>query len=335
MSDRIYTTEDSNASENLVTIGQACRGVLAKRLFQNRDAISYDQVKYFNFFEINIWSLDELYSWSKKLLTKPRCCLIRARIKNINHRKHVLRRAYDKGDEPATLIPYRCYWFALDIDGYHVATGNLVGDAYRVLLALPSCFWNVECFAVASASYGIKLGIHMRLFFWSQDPVSNSDILKVLKGNKANADLTIYQNPVQPIYTAAPLFEAGMIDPVKQRIAWIQGDYLTVNIPSENPNVAGKAENVYTYDEAKAFVRAKYKDITEIPQGERHNELYKACVFLGKLVGQNHFEREEVIDRAYNCCDYWHGKRDTEKDMKTIIAGVDFGIAAMDKEETI
>ena len=331
MSDRIYSTPEPVSSENLLTVAQSCRGVLAKRFFPDREPQSYDHVKFFNFYEINIWSLDELYTWSKRLLTKPKCCLIRARIKNLNNCRHVLRRAVDRGDGLVTLIPYRCYWFALDIDGYGVSRGDLYSDAWSVLLALPSCFQDVECFAVASASYGIKPSIHMRLFFWSQEPVSNNDILRMLRGNKANADLAIYQNPVQPIYTAAPIFAPGMIDPVKQRIVWINGKSLTVNIRSESPHVYGAKEAVYTYDEARAFARKTYRRISDFTQGERHNELYKASVFLGKLVGQEHFEREEVIDRAFNCCNFWYGKRDTDKDMKTIIAGVDFGIAAMDR----
>lgn len=332
MSDTIYSDTSQNSNETFVTVAQACRGILAKQHYANKPIQSYDRVKYFNFFETNIWSLDELYSLSKRLLNKPQCCFIRARLKDRDRRRHMLRRAYDSEDGPATLISYRCYWFALDIDGYGNSMGDLFTDTHQVLLALPSCFQDIDCFSVASASYGIKTSIHMRLFFWSQELVSNNDILKVLKNNKACADLTIYQNPVQPIYTAAPVFRDGLSDPVKQRIIWINGEFPHVVIPAEQPNIAGMPENTYTKQEADKQAAKYYSNISRLSGGERHSGLIKWCIPLGKLIGQGHFEREDVIDIAFNHCSFWHGRRDTDKDMKTITYAIDLGIDAMSGE---
>jgi hypothetical protein len=332
MSDRIYSESESNSNENIVTVAQACHGTLAKQHFANGLSRSYDRVKYFNFFETNIWSLDELYNLSKRLLFKPKCCFIRARLKDANRRRHLLRRAYDRDGVAATLIPYRCFWFALDIDGYGESLGDLCADVHQVLLALPSRFQDVECFAVASASYGIKSGIHLRLFFWSQNPVSNTDILKVLKGNKACADLAIYENPVQPIYTAAPIFNDGLIDPVKQRMMWVQGTFANVLIPQEDIYTKGMPEIPYTKQEADRQAAKYYSNIARLSSGERHSGLIHWCIPLGKLVGQGHFEREDVIDIALNHCSFWGGKRDTDKDRKTITYAVDHGIDAMFKE---
>ena len=256
--------------------------------------------------------------------------MIRARIKNAANSKFALRRAVDSADGPATLVAYNCNWFALDIDGYGESNGDLVSDTHRVLLALPSCFSDVECFAVASASYGIKAAIHLRLFFWAQHGVSNRDILNVLRGNKACADLAIYQNPVQPIYTAAPIF-VDRNDPVDRRMIWIQGAYSSVNIPVEDVHVHGAAEIVYTKKQADAHLARYCSNISRLEQGERHPGLIKWCIPLGKLVGQGHYEREDIIERALNHCSFWNGKRDEGKDKRTIIYGIDLGIAAMDR----
>src|SRR5262249_34260960 len=153
----------------------------------------------------------DLYCLSKCMLTEYRCCYIRARVKDKDRN---VQRKY-LGDD-ATLVLQDMNWFALDIDGFGESSGNLAIDMQEVLAALPRAFLRVQCFAVASASYGIKPGIRMRLFFWSDKPCSNLDLKRYLHGNKAKADLALF-NPIQPIYTAAPIF-VGWSDPVKERI---------------------------------------------------------------------------------------------------------------------
>jgi hypothetical protein len=332
MSDRIYSDDESFARENIALVAQACHGVLTKRYLTNNTVVSYDKVKHFNFFEYNIWSLSELYNLSKLLLNKPRCCLIRAKLKDRNRRRNMLRRAYDREDgSEATLLQDRFNWFAMDIDGYGLSLNNLFTDTHQVLLALGEGFQDTECFAVASASYGVKPAVHMRLFFWSQEAVSNLDLFRALKNNRANVDTSLYSNPVQPIYCAAPLFEGGLTDPIKQRIMWISGQFSSVIIPSSPEHGKGMAEVVYTKQEADAFITKQLTLLSRLAPGDRHTGLWNIGVFLGKLVGQNHFERNEVIDRAFNHCSFWRGKRDTRKDLATITDAVDHGIRSMEE----
>ena len=334
MSDRIYSDDAEQSTENIVLVAQACKGVLTKRHYSAGVTKSYDRVKRFNFFENNLWSLDELFNLSKRLLDKPRCCIIRSRLRDRTKRWNVLRRSNDSDDgEPATLIPYRCNWFALDIDGFGRSTGNLKDDFYQVLRALPSGFAGVECFVVASASYGIKPGIHMRMFYWSQNVVSLKDLHRFIRGNKACIDLALFENPVQPIYTAKPIFESGMIDPVKQRIQWIDGDYSSVNVKSEYVHAKGMEEITYTKQQADAQAAKYLSNISRLAPGERHPGLIKWCYPLGKLIGQDHFDRDEMIERILNHCSFWGGKRDTKRDTETITYAVDRGIDSMFKGE--
>ena len=331
MSDGIYDEARSDAIDNFVTVAQACHGLLTKQHYANQPSKSYDRVKYFNFFEVNIWTLGELYNLSVKMLSKPKCCFIRCRVKDYNKRRHVLRRVHDRDDGEATLIPYRCNWFALDIDGFGVSCGDLLADAHQVLLALGAAFRNAECFAVASGSYGIKPAIHMRLFFWADKFASNADIGKMLRNNNAKVDLALHSNPIQPIYTAAPIFGEGLSDPVGKRIVWIHGETPIVEVRSENVNYAGQPEILYTKQEADRQAAKYYRNISRLPSGDRHTGLIQWCFPLGKLVGQGHFVREDVIDIAFNHCSFWIGKRDTKKDMATIVYTIDRGIDAIEK----
>lgn len=332
MSDRIYTDTESLSNDNFVLVCQSAETgkLLTKRNYRERQ-VSYDRIFLCNFFEISLHSLTELYVLSKRMLDKPKCCFIRARIKDLDKRFKV-RRTYK--NEDATLVLENCNWIALDVDWQEVeSTGNLVADANTVLLALPSVFTGVECFVVASASYGIKPGIRMRMFFWSREPVSNADIKRVLVGYEKIVDPAIFA-PIQPIYTAKPIF-VGMDDPVKERIAMITPPGVfgsCVEIRAWNEHYRGAPEKWYTKRKAEAFLENSLLRIADFSSGDRHDGLITEGYLIGKLVGQGHFEREPTIQRMYDACDYWSGKRDTKKDMDTIIWSVDRGISSLDKE---
>ena len=334
MADYIYDTSTDYASDNFVTVCQTADGkLLTKRNYLNHQ-VSYDRAFKYNLFEVPIGSLDELYMLCVRMLEKPRCCFVRARIKDMNNRFNV-RRLY-KDPEDSTLILEPCNWFALDIDWPDQASdGNLISDSQTVILSLPECFRGVEYFVVASASYGYKPGIRMRMFFWSRVGVNNTDLKRLLHGYERIADPAIF-NPIQPIYTAKPIYSESD-DPIEKRIAWHTpfGIFAYgVEIPVENKSYAGAPEIRYTKKTAENFLRKKLLDIADLTIGDRHNGLVHAGYFLGKLVGQGHFEREEIIELMFDACSYWNGKRSTSKDRETITFAIDRGIDSMYKGET-
>ena len=200
----------------------------------------------------------------------------------------------------------------------------------------PSCFRKVEYFVVASASYGIKPGIRMRMFFWSQHPVSNVDLKKTLVGYETIADPAIF-NPIQPIYTAKPIFD-GVNDPIAKRIEWIIpfGIFSSyVEIVPQSQHYAGAPEVYYTRKKAEAFIERKLIEIAELHMGERHDGLVSAGLFLGKLVGQGHFDRLETIERVMDACSYWTGRRDVKRDREVVTWAIDSGVDAMYKGEAV
>ena len=328
MSDRIYTSETSTTNHNFVTVAQACRGVLTKTNRLDDTQKAYDNVKYYNFFEEPITDLRSLYTLHQKMLAKPRCCWLRCRIKDKDRRRGVRRLANETSEGQATLIPGRFNWFAIDIDKFGESSGNLLADAHTVILGLPSLFWDSECFVVASSSYGlsIKPGINLRLYFWNDNPILNTELNKALQGSIV--DRSIYSNPVQPIYTAAPIFDDG-IDPIDVRILWIQKMFQSVSIRVEEVHAKGRPEIQYTKQQADKFIDKALKEIGGLVFGERHDGLIRWCYFLGKLVGQDHFEREDTIDKVMMYCSLWGGERNEKKDIETVTYAIDRGIASM------
>jgi len=322
MSDHTYDNNEPVATENFVTVAQTASPnlVLTKRNYSNGIQKPYDQAKYFNFYEVQIWNLYDLYLLSKRMLSKSRCCFIRARIKDSNKVKRVTR-TYK--DQDATLILQNQNWFALDIDGFARSSGDLISDAKSVILALPSCFASVQCFVVASSSYGIKSDIRMRMFFWSDEPCSHLDLKRLLHGNSANADLAIF-NPIQPIYTAAPIFH-GMIDPIRQRIAWLPQYALTVSFNVDSTNHHGAPELVYTKQTAERMRHRKLVEIGFLTSGARHNGVIRECIFFGQLIEQGVLEESETIELIWEAMSNWYGHRNTKKDMETILWAIERG----------
>lgn len=330
MSDTTYSEPSEKVNANIVTIAQTAKPdqILTKRNYTDHQK-SYDQVKFFNLFEYEIWNLWDLYRLSKRMLDKPRCCFLRARIKDPDIRRNVVRK-YLGPD--ATLIVPKQNWFALDIDGLGHCTGDLYIDTQSVLRALPFEFLGVECFSVASSSYGIKPDIRMRVFFWNHEPIDGADLKRTMHGNMAKADLAIF-NPIQPIYTAAPIF-IGRTDPVKERMIWItpyEQSYTCTNIQAIHERPQDRSEDRYTKDQAIAIVRKKSLEVGLIPEGERHDKLLDVSRLFGKLIWQQVIEEDYVVTMLETACDTWDGKRDRKKDSKTIYDGIQRGKQAMEQ----
>lgn len=322
MSDRIYSNDEQFAS-NFVVIAEACRGILAKRFLADSTVIPYDRVKWFNFYEVELTCLYDLYTLCIALQDRPECAIIRARIKDLSISRSCVRKC--NGDE-ATLILTEQNWFALDIDGFGISTRNLEQDCAIVLDELPIFFRGMQYFAIASSSYGVEPGIYIRLFFWSANPISNLGLKKAMTGSIA--DLALF-NPIQLIYTAKPIG----IGHVRSRIIWHEPLFKKpLIIPYEGSNKKGDPEKWYTKQQAVSILENTLIKIEELSVGERHDGLRNYCYLVGKLVGQEHFDRLETIDRVEETCSKWSGNRNPKKDMETIIYAVDVGITAMGRE---
>ncbi len=331
MSDTIYTGVEQVATENFVTVAQTAspRFILTKRNYSNGTQDSYDRVKHYNFFQEHVDTLDSLYNLCVRLLDKPRCCIIRALIKDENKRKHVVRKYIG---EDATLVINKCNWFCIDIDGLDGYTGDLLTDLNTVLLALPAGF-QAECFAVASASYGFptKPGIHMKVFYWSWQPVGHEDLKRSLRGNKAKADLAIF-SPIQLIYIARP-FWINMDDPIKERIVWYRNPLnAVVNIPSYSEHYRGAQEQYFTKRQSVGVIIRSFEKIAELSSGSRHNGLIREGFLGGHLCYQGYLTEEDALDRLQIATSYWHNPSPA-KDRDAYLYGFNQGIKQMiDKE---
>ena len=65
---------------------------------------------------------------------------------------------------------------------------------------------------------------------------------------------------------------------------------------------------------------------------DRHNRLFKCCILLGKLIGQELLDEDEVIEElADKCTYYWRGN--AQNDMRTILDGIKRGKLAVENDD--
>jgi hypothetical protein len=325
--------------ENIVTVARSvsrdfrtgCYLPLTKTIYADGTVIPFAKVSHYDLYKRPIVDMDELSPLLAKVICDPRCCLVRSVPKDDEQVKCVRRICRDDNSSgPPTLIEWPQNWYALDIDNYARSTGNIELDACRVLLALPPVFHDARCLALATSSYGIKKGICLRLFFWNNAQITAYDLKRYFKGYAKVADLGLF-SPAQCIYVAKPIFP-DRDDPVAQRPVEVNATGNITDIKHEPMNFSGSGERWYTKQEARAFTDGIFKRVAAAEyQGDpsRHQVLYREAAFMGRLVGQEHFDRDYGYDLLWAACETWDGPRDAKRDIRTINDGLDRGISSM------
>jgi hypothetical protein len=160
----------------------------------------------------------------------------------------MVRRVRTHADHEPTLLPAEHHWIALDLDAIPCpeyidperepkAAVDYVIDRY-----LPDEFHDASCRWQFTSSQGFKGStINLRLYFWADRPLSDSDLKTWLCGCEPGTkerrwpmiDGAVF-SPAQPIYTAAPLI-VGMRDPMPQRSGMLYGETDEVAAPEIAP----------------------------------------------------------------------------------------------------
>ena len=200
----------------------------------------YSKAAEFQLIQRDIGSIQSLAHLLVKLQRRPRYCVINAIPSN---------GAFDGGAwAPRKLngtlkeIPIQAIF--LDIDTMDIGLDiqedtNLATVGKRVKRTLPHPFNKAECIVMATPSYGLKKGVHVRIIFYNSTPLK-LDRLRHLFSTIKGIDLATL-NANQLIYTAAPEFEEDgeeILDPVEKRLIVIKGETLKVN----NADLPSKAE---------------------------------------------------------------------------------------------
>ncbi|MBX6745706.1 MAG: hypothetical protein IRY87_27065, partial [Acetobacteraceae bacterium] len=197
--------------------------------------IPYDSARTFDLHHEPLADLAGLADLLRRLLSCPDAAVVRGAILDPARTRRVRRLLHadaETGDAPTLReVPRR--WLALDVDGLDLPPGtdprDLAACARAVLPHLPAEFRAARVVVTATASHGIKPGIHLRLWYWLSRPAGGAEVTQWLRG--APVDASIF-NAAQVIYTAAPLIEAGTADPLPCRLTILPGAVEVVRVPS-------------------------------------------------------------------------------------------------------
>jgi hypothetical protein len=318
MSDPIYSNDGEKSTSDFITPNNitvcksySSRFVLCKTIYPTSE-VAYDNVKYYNFFNRPVYHLQDLFELIKYLLARPQCCVIRGTAIDDNavRQRRLFHDDRATGDR-ATIIEQNQNWFALDIDGYGVSSGDLKDDATRVLLALNLS--GVEAFAIPSAGYLRKPGIHIRLFLWNSVKVSCIALKKHFAGAKDVVDTALF-GPVQPIYTARPRF-IGCSDPCSKWWTWIGGESQFTDIRHIITDNDSKQEyHPATFKQAIASKEKVIREMKYVDDGERHKWLYKHTVWIAKYCIAGLLDDDIIKDEfAAAAMMWWHGNAKNDR----------------------
>lgn len=124
----------------------------------------------------------------------------------------------------------------------------------------------------------------MRLWYWLSRPTSCAELLQWFEG--CPIDPATFR-PVQPNYTAAPIFPPGTADPLPSRLAMLPGAQAVVKVPAAallRPVRVVRAMPAIAGGDASGRFAGLVRTVRNAPEGERHHVLFWAACRAGELI---------------------------------------------------
>jgi hypothetical protein len=211
------------------------------------DIVDYENMMKFRGEERPVSSIHELTQLLDSIERNPSSFIVRGKIIDGVDRNSMPRRARTRNDRDPTLLAAEHHWIALDIDAipcpeYIDPAREPKAAVEHVIERLPEEFNGATGRWQFTSSQGFKGDtISVRLYFWADRPLSDSDLKSWLCGLEPGTktrrwpmiDGSIF-SPAQPIYTARPLI-VGMRDPMPERSGILFGDSDEVLAPEIAP----------------------------------------------------------------------------------------------------
>jgi len=217
-----------------VTVALAHGAVLAKTWHADGTATPYGNARTVTLHPYPVADLAALADLLRHLLPMPRACILRGATVTGERMERVRRLLHpdrETGDAPTLReVPRR--WVAVDLDDLPLPPGtdprDLAACGAAVRRFLPHAFRDAAAIIGATASHGIKPDARLRWWAWLSRPVTGAELERWFAG--CPVDLSTFR-PVQPIYTARPLFAPGIADPLPERLALLPGAREVVAVP--------------------------------------------------------------------------------------------------------
>ena len=225
--------EETAPAADTMTLLRAAGSLKMTKVWMADGTISaYDDAKNFRVKEVNLTDIRGLYKLLVALAAEPQSCAIRGRFIGAAAAQAVappeMADHYRRLGALYTEVAH--HWMLTDVDGYRPdgidPNADPVGaiDQY-IGNCLPECFqgrsyiWQLSASAGAPGKDGI-LKVH--LWFWSESAYTGPQITAWARATGTQLDISVLRK-VQPNFTASPVFEPGVVDPIANRIGFESG----------------------------------------------------------------------------------------------------------------
>lgn len=240
-------------------IGKSACKTFRKRKDGSIEKIDFSAGTKFRWRQEQVSSIHDVRNVLSSLLDRQNEFVIRGEPIDFN-KKEVFRRATSK--ENNCFIEKSRKWVVIDIDKLLFPDFMDIENAPEqvlkyVIQLLPEPFRNASFVAKFSSSQNVaskagekpKKQISVHLIFWFDRPISCKELKSYFRQESCKIIDTSLYNPVQPHYTAKPIFE-GINDPLNEkRIIFIQGEHDIVTLPEiKEPEIIRKENNIITID---------------------------------------------------------------------------------------
>lgn len=217
-----------------ITILRHSRNLMTKTWLADGTIKPYADARYFQLDTVEVGDIGALSALLQTLEVNPRACVIRgayvgdelARQRDAQDFKPgLVRRALDYfDDQPLHTV-------MIDVDGFEPLSSDPVLDPVSaideyVACSLPECFHGVAYHWQLSGSAGHHAKgagtLRAHVWFYLGTAYASAQIKAWAQANGVPVDMAMF-NPVQVHYTAAPVLEQGVVDPVPVRSGFVPG----------------------------------------------------------------------------------------------------------------
>ena len=207
--------------------------LLAKTWQKDGTISAYGDAKFFTLSTKTVASLVELSLQLTYLERQPRHCLIRGRYVGDELATSRDGEAYQAGKVRRALAYFEdqpLHTVLIDIDGFEPLGADALEDPLAAIeefisTSLPAEFQGAGYHWQLSNSAGHESKadkLHAHLWFWLEHALTSAQLKAWAKATALAADLALF-NPVQVHYTAAPVFEQGIVNPYTTRSGYVSG----------------------------------------------------------------------------------------------------------------
>lgn len=280
-----------------LTILRARGRKLCKTIRADGSIVGYDNAKTFDLSERSVSKLADFHTVRRELATRRDCAVVRGGIADPSRTRGVRRLLHEdrKTGDPPTLLDVPRRWLALDFDGLTLPKNHppdcIFSCGIAACMTLPREFRGVGFLAQATGSHGLKAGAHLRLWCWLSRPATGAELAVWMRGTP-HLDRASF-SAAQLIFTAGPIFEPPMTDPLPQRLMLLDGPP-AVRVPAPEalrPPPAPPPKPMPDLGDSRcaryafAAMRNAAMRISTAPVGSRHATILREARSLARLVG--------------------------------------------------